>query len=344
MTRTQKYWTCQFSGWGFYALTWFLFGLNPAHPLSFRISYTVTLFLLQLGFTHFYRYTIRRFKWLELPIRKNILRVIFSSIFLAIIIESLLLLSFNFYHLSELKDLSFRTYVVLYVNRAFVNFAWSVIYFAVHYFESSNDAKIENLRYEMMLKEFELQVLKSQMNPHFIFNAINSISGLINENPQKAQFALSQLSSLLRYSLNVNKNETVPLEEEMHIVTDYLELESIRFEERLKIKMDISADSLRAYIPPLIVQTLCENSIKHGISKLQDGGELSIRSSVDKKHLRIEITNSGKVVDNGDKDEASGYGVRNTRQRLALLYGDNASFDLRNISDKTVLAEVVIPL
>lgn len=341
MTRKQKYWTCQLTGWGLYTLTLFLFSFQSTRSFSEKFYYSSAVFVLQLSLTHLYRQVIIRRKWLELPIQKNILRVILSSLVLALIIEASLFAVFTLPEISGLKDLNLNRLFVNYINRGFLNFAWTVIYFAVHYFENYNSAKLDALRYEMLLKDFELKVLKSQMNPHFIFNALNSISGLINENPEKAQCALSQLSSLLRYSLRINSNQTVTLEEEMQIVSDYLDLESIRYEERLKVKMDIDPASLSLQVPPLMIQTLCENGIKHGISRLPDGGELLIRSILKEGSLRLQIQNSGSL---SGKESEDGYGVRNTRQRLSLLYGESASFNLTNGTGNFVSAEIVIPV
>ncbi|HEX2868238.1 MAG TPA: histidine kinase [Ignavibacteriales bacterium] len=341
MTRKQKYWICQLCGWGLYTLILFLFSFQPSRTFSEKFSFSAVVLVLQLGLTHLYRSVIIRNKWLELPIQKNILRIVISSLILAFIIEALLFAVFYVPEIKDLKDINFNRVFLNYINRSFLNFAWAVIYFAIHYFENYNNARLDALRYEMLLKDFELSALKSQMNPHFIFNALNSISGLINENPEKAQCALSQLSSLLRYSLRVNDNQTVSLEEELQIVNDYLELESIRYEERLKVKMNIDPSSLKVQVPPLMIQTLCENGIKHGISRLPMGGELHVKSVYSDGTLRLEIRNSGTLTD----DESSeGYGVRNTRQRLSLLYGRKASFCLKKMSEDFVSAEVIIPV
>lgn len=348
MTRTQKYWTCQLSGWSIYILILFVFSFQSTRTFSERFYYSSAVLVLQLVLTHLYRSVIIRNKWLELPIQKNIFRIIVSSLILALIIEALLFVVFFVPEVKDLKEINFNRVFLNYINRSFLNFAWAVIYFAIHYFENYNSAKLDALRYEMLLKDFELTALKSQMNPHFIFNALNSISGLINENPGKAQCALSQLSSLLRYSLRVNDNQTVPLEEELQIVNDYLELESIRYEERLRVSMEIDPSSLKTQVPPLMIQTLCENGIKHGISRLPTGGELHVKSVLCDGTLRLEIRNSGTLALAGSSAEAGsstdGTGVRNTRQRLLLLYGEKASFDLKKISEGFVSAEVVIPV
>jgi LytS/YehU family sensor histidine kinase len=128
----------------------------------------------------------------------------------------------------------------------------------------------------------------------------------------------------------------------MQTVTDYLELESVRFEERLKFKIDIDPKSAKLEIPPMMIQTLVENGIKHGISKKTEGGEITIKSKVDNSNLYIDIENSGQIDDTALQN-SSGFGINNTKHRLHLLYGEAASFSIKNESKNNVLAKLVIP-
>jgi len=138
-----------------------------------------------------------------------------------------------------------------------------------------------------------------------------------------------------------DKKRLASFEEELKVVKDYLNLESIRYEERLNVSMDIDPSSKRFMIPPMMIQTLVENGIKHGISKLKKGGNLEIKTSVEGSYLTIEIRNSGKFL-NGISRSSTGHGLKNTRDRLKLLYGDEATFDIRNAKDY-VRTEVRIP-
>ena len=138
--------------------------------------------------------------------------------------------------------------------------------------------------------EIELNNLKSQLNPHFIFNALNSIRALVDENPSKSKQAINQLSNILRNSLASDKKGLTKFEDELKIVKDYLGLESIRFEERLKTEFEIHPDSQKFLVPPLMIQTLVENGIKHGISKLTPGGVIQLKTFVDNNHLKNPYT------------------------------------------------------
>jgi LytS/YehU family sensor histidine kinase len=217
-------------------------------------------------------------------------------------------------------------------------FVWTVCYCAYHYFNEYN----KSLKYEATMIEIELNNLKSQLNPHFIFNALNSIRALVDENPKKSKQAITQLSNILRNSLASDKKGLTNFDEELKIVKDYLGLESIRFEERLKTEFDIHPESQRFLVPPLMIQTLVENGIKHGISKLTRGGVIQLKTDVVNDKLKIHIRNSGHYV-NGTKRSKSGLGLENTVQRLKLIYGDEATFRIANEPDNFVLTELIIP-
>ncbi len=222
---------------------------------------------------------------------------------------------------------------------SFIFFLWTVFYFIYNYFERYNTS----LKLEASVKEIELNNLKSQLNPHFIFNALNSIRALVDENPLKSKEAINQLSNILRNSLVTEKRGLTSFDEELKIVKDYLGLESIRFEERLKTEFDIDRESNQFLVPPLMIQTLVENGIKHGISKLTEGGIIQLKTRVDNDYLKIYIRNSGKFNLNGSAQNSNGLGLENTRQRLKLIYGDEASFRILTENDNFVLTEIIIP-
>jgi LytS/YehU family sensor histidine kinase len=190
--------------------------------------------------------------------------------------------------------------------------------------------------------QIELNNLRSQLNPHFIFNALNSIRALVDENPAKSKQAINQLANILRKSLTSDKKGLTKFEDELKIVKDYLGLESIRFEERLKTEFSIHPDSHHFLVPPLMIQTLVENGIKHGISKLKEGGIIQLNTTVRDGSLRIQIRNSGHMV-NGAKRSKGGLGIKNTIQRLKLIYGDRSAFRIANENDNFVLTEIIIP-
>jgi LytS/YehU family sensor histidine kinase len=218
---------------------------------------------------------------------------------------------------------------------------WNLIYFTYHLFEKTQKEKLDKIHLESLVKELQLKTIKSHINPHFIFNALNSIRALVDENPERARTAITELSNILRSSMQAEKVETAPLERELNIVKDYLELEHIRFEDRLKVEYDIDEDTLDQQVPPMMLQTLVENAIKHGISKQINGGSIKIISEFRNNHHELIVQNTGTIE---SENNTEGFGIVSTQNRLKLLYGNRADFALRNVNGNMVEAKVVMPV
>ncbi|MBK8367533.1 MAG: histidine kinase [Bacteroidetes bacterium] len=333
------YWNCQFIGWSLYAAINLIF---------FKLSYNtnlkdILLFLiwLPLGITitHAYRYLILKFNVLRFSLLIQIPLILIASLVMSILFFIINISIVNIFSSnSESIDLLAATSKILSLVLIFV--IWSVIYFGFHFFDNYKKTEIQNLRLEANSKEVELNKLKSQLNPHFMFNSMNSIRALVDEDPKKAKIAITQLSNILRNTLMMHKNRYISLEEEIALVKDYLELEHIRFEERLHFNFDIDPQTLTLNVPPMMIQTLVENGIKHGIGKYPEGGNISIVSLKTDSGFKIEIINTGQLGDVTKTD--SGFGVANTTNRLELLFGKKASFNLKNLDDKNVISEITI--
>jgi two-component system, LytTR family, sensor kinase len=341
--RNRVYWICQLSGWSFWAL------LNIIGMLSFDLlswkKIIIFLFLCFAGlsFTHILRNIIKKYSWVDLPLKKITPRILLSSFIIGIVLFILYFSSQYFTGVLPLSEIKIGTPFVWIANLSSVILVWLLIYFSVHLFENYKRVEIESLIWEAAVKDFELKTLKSQLNPHFMFNAMNSIRALIEEDPENAKAALTRLSNILRYSLKMERNETVPLEEEMQTVADYLALEAVRFEERLNYELNIDPRSSPIEIPPMMIQTLVENGIKHGVSRRTEGGKITVNSKMDGSFLVIQIKNSGQFDENSLR-RSKGFGIDNTKQRLNLLYGEKAIFTIKNESPDVVLAEIKIPI
>lgn len=342
ISRKKIYWISQASGWLFFGLINLVIIASFEKLIWQRALVWVYLCYSGIFFTHLLRSYIKKWNWLNLPLKKIIPRVLISSLLIGTIMY-VLVFGVNYAAgLFEAHRFRFATPFIAVMNLSSIVLLWSLIYFAVHYFENYKRAQIESLIWEAAVKDFELKTLKSQLNPHFMFNAMNSIRALIDEDPGSAQNAVTKLSNILRYSLKIERTETVSLEDEMQTVSDYLALESIRFEERLKYKVTLDPHSAKIEIPPMMIQTLVENGIKHGISKKTHGGEVSVTSKINGSNLLIEIRNSGQI-DDILLNNSKGFGISNTKHRLSLLFGEKASFTIKNENQSVVLAELVIP-
>jgi sensor histidine kinase YesM len=339
ISKQRAYWILQLAGWTAWAMFMILlsfFGNSASLNRSIVVFIVSGYYLLS---THFLRYVILKNGWLDLSLIRLLPRILVFALVLAISNYLVHIISLT---LLSLIDYEFDLQLWIIFGNLFTNMMiyilWAAIYFIFHYFERIN----ASLKYDAIAYEIELNKLKSQLNPHFIFNALNSIRALVDEDPRKSKRAITQLSNILRNSLIMNKRKLIDFTDEMKTVRDYLDLEAIRLEERLKIDIDISPEAETYQIPPLMIQTLVENGIKHGVATLTKGGIITLKAWEEEDHLRIQIRNSGQYV-NGVDVISSGYGIENTQQRLHLIFGKSASFKIGNENKDTVLTEIVIP-
>ncbi len=344
-SRSSLYWCCQLGGWLFYGLSMVFFAYifeNKTNQILYpRIAITILIGLL---FTHLLRELIVRLK-LRPPIQ-----VQKWWLFTAVVVSIIVL--FNLANSAAVEWLSlFNPKIKVSVELRFLSnlifdspmiLVWISVYYIWHYVELGSKAEIQKVRLESLVKELELKTIKSHINPHFIFNALNSIRALVDENPERARTAITELSNILRSSMQAEKMETVPFERELNIVKDYLALEHIRFEDRLQIEYDIDEDTLDQPVPPMMLQTLVENAIKHGIGKQKNGGLVKVISDYRDDHHELIVQNSGQM--NGNNGDSDGFGINSTRNRLKLLFGGKASFDIRNTGNDMVEAIVKMPV
>ena len=342
MKRSQIYWLCQILGWSAHGLVNTTFAVLSGAPLSQSISISAWGACAGILCSHAFRSSIRRGSWLKLSPLQVLPRVFLASIVTGLVITALVTAGWPVvFGLAALRASGFTwVFPAIFIWSVTV-FLWAVIYFGVHYFESYQTSELEKLRLAVVAKDAQLRVLLAQVNPHFIFNCLNSLRALILEDPPRAQSMVTELANMLRYSLQSGKTEAVSLETELEAVSAYLKLEAIRLEERLRIKIDIDPRSLETRVPPMLLQTLVENGVKHGVARLPHGGEIRVASRMQNGALKIQVRNSGQLAESTGSTRV---GLENIRQRLQLLYGDAASLVLRNQDAEFVIAEVSIPL
>ncbi len=342
MKRYHVYLLCQLMGWYSHALVNIVFTAASA-PLSWG-GVTIYLWgaLAAILSTHGLRAVIRRAKWLDLSPLRVLPRVFGGAIVTGIVITAMVTAAWPLaFGLAALRKSGGGWILPVVSIWSITVFLWETIYFGVHYFERYQRLEVEGLRLAVVAKDAQLQALLSQVNPHFMFNCLNSLRGLIVEDPARAQSMVTELSNMLRYSLQSGRTETVPLETELEAVTAYLKLEAIRLEERLRVRIEVDPESLETRIPPMLLQTLVENGVKHGVARLPGGGEIRVASQVANRAVKIQVQNSGQL---GDGAGSTRLGLDNARERLKLLYGNAASIVLRNYDQDSVVAEISIPL
>ncbi len=217
---------------------------------------------------------------------------------------------------------------------------WLFVFLTVKIYHQLKRVQLKQLQLESNLKESTLNTLKGQINPHFMFNSLNNIRGLMLEDVDKARNMLTNLSETLRYSLTKSETNSIALEDEIEMVESYVAISKIQFDDRLQFEMNIDDHSLTIEIPPMIIQMLIENAIKHGISKLKEGGKVSLITQLNTNQLLIEVINTGTLR---ECKNTTKLGLKNIRKRLELLYGPTATFKLLEISNQ-VVATIKIPL
>ncbi len=192
------------------------------------------------------------------------------------------------------------------------------------------------------LAEARLDALRMQLDPHFLFNTLHAISSLVERDPRGVRRMISRLSELLRYTIEGPTDQEIPLRQELELLRRYLEIMEVRFQGRLDITTDVQERALDALVPNLILQPIVENAIKHGVSKIEGTGRIALRARVDNGQLILDVENNAPLIESG---ATGGVGVRNTRARLAHLYGDDQSFELRGTTDvpQSTVAELRLP-
>lgn len=206
-----------------------------------------------------------------------------------------------------------------------MHLGWNVCYATAMALRRASRFEAETLRLEVLAKDAELRALQAQVNPHFFFNSMNSVRALIYEDPDAAARMIDQLASLMRYALQSERTETVALAHELEAVHSYLAIEKIRFEERLRVSVHLEPGLERVAIPPMALQTLVENAVKHGVESRAGGSDIRIEARRHDGAVHIEIANQGTIVAHQNTTRV---GLRNTRQRLALALGPAAMLDL----------------
>ncbi|MDB4448175.1 histidine kinase [Roseivirga sp.] len=382
MNKNKLYWMLQFGGWGGLMLTSFL-AMAMFMPLLPALGTNLMAILLGVFISHLYRGYVKRKNWKDLSIPKLWPKVLLASVLQGTLLSLLTLISLiavfmlivgsdpdainkligippmegvDEEAMQKLRQASLENFsggkMIVFLLSFVTSFAiyfisWSALYFAYQYLQKAREMEIEKWKISASVIDAELSTLKAQINPHFMFNSLNNIRSLVAEDTERARDAITHLSDLLRFSIQFDQYEKVSLDKELNIVEDYLKLEAIQLEERLRYTFDIDKSSREMLIPPMIVQTLVENAIKHSINNLPNGGEIVVKAAVNNGYLLINITNTGqmkRIEKPISSEQRRGIGIQNAKERLRLLYGENASLTVQNLNEKVVCATVKIPL
>jgi len=326
-----SFWFLQIGGWLIYAvmiyITFLTVSNNFLSLFYIKIFRAVVGFLLTLILWRIYRRMVNR-----LPLSSTVLIVLGLSLIFGTIwafIEEgyfrAVSREYDFY-----RNLPKIPRVAL--DYAMTVTAWSAVYFGIKYWQKWQVERENALQSAALANKAQLEVLRYQLNPHFLFNALNSIRASVDEDSNRAKEMITQLSEFLRYSLLGESEKKIPLGEELEAVKNYLAIEKIRFEEKLEIEFDVEKAAEDFKVPCFLLNPLVENAIKHGWQTSAKPLKIKISAKVSESGLVLEVMNSGKL-ENLHNSNGTKIGLKNVRERLEKLFGANGKFELKQDGD-----------
>ena len=351
---SRSYWVFQLGGWGLYSTLQFCAGALLTRLPWARLG--IEILVLNgsgLIFTHGLHAYIRAHNWSSYSLRRLVPRIAVASMLLALPLglvspfASVSLLQSSESLIQELApNIQLHFSQLIRVVHQWANWTalfalWLAIYFVALSIRRRRYGELRQSELTRSLQQAELRLLKAQLNPHFLFNALNTVRSLIADNPKVAQIIVTRFANTLRYALSAGQHEIVPLSKELEIVRDYLEIESLRLEDRLSVDYSVSEEAAGVGIPAMLLQTLVENAVKHGIAELPQGGRVKVEAVVRDGILLLRVVNSRSA---GVVQAAGGIGLRNSAERLRLIFGPSASISLDLSQPDLAVASVRIPV
>lgn len=353
LTSDKRYlfWTLQAAGWSGWAFTFYLgvlfWGKVPSENYYWYLPLVSLIgLLLSLVLRSLYRYM-----W-DMPILRRMIAIVVASYLAGLVWMACR--STIFYNAFPGKSTGYgeRSYSWMSafdgaVSAFWVMLVWSALYVGIKYYLLSQEEKERWLKAMNMAHQAQLKMLRYQLNPHFLFNTLNAISTLIlDRNTDLANTMVTRLSRFLRYSLDNDPMQKVSVAQEMDALRLYLDIEKVRFEERLQLHFDVEEAAESALMPSLLLQPLVENSIKYAIANAVGGGTIAIGAKVFGGDLLLSVADNGPGLDlrNGRLPKGGGVGLANCRERLKELYGEEQNFRLSATEPHGLTINIRIPL
>jgi two-component system, LytTR family, sensor kinase len=338
------YWVCQLGGWVSLFLLMGIGFLNDpfqrAHEVAVADQFVFCIF--GFLFTHAFRALYHLRNWGALRAVAFAPKVALSCLIFAVL-ETLATHFAVFCFMgvpSDTNHLFSGRLIFGSIQNTLTLIAWTALYLGYQYQRDLQKERINRILLDAELKEAQLQRLRSQINPHFLFNSLNTIRAIAGVDADLTREAITQLAELMRAALESSEEKVVTFDEELRIVEAYLGLEQLRHRDRLRIEASINEELLSAVVPPLICQTLVENALKHGAHASNQPGTVRYALTGDQKHVRFEVRNPGSLK---AAPRTNGTGLVNAQRRLQLIYGRKAALSLRMTDTGEVAAELVLP-
>jgi sensor histidine kinase YesM len=347
LKQTTLYWILQLTGWslvtGVLIISALAFG-NGEHTREL-IQLQVLIGIVLMAASHIIRHLFKRMHFLSLTTLKLMgLVLVCGLLFSALsqgIIQSVI---YGLMSWSEIQPYNPKASVLYWFNTSIILIVWSVLYIGIRTYQNRREQEVENWKLRAGLREAELDVLKAQINPHFLFNALNNVRSLISENTDLARDMVSALSDLLRYAISHTSGDLVQVSDEIHMVRQYIALEKMQYEDRLDVSFKIDKQANRCKIPPMVIQMLVENAIKHGISKHESMGRIQVTVKTSTDRLTVVVINPGELESTGtETQEGHGIGLSNIKKRLSHCSSEGWSFTINQIGENKVESKIELP-
>lgn len=341
------FWHYQIAGWALFILVSILqllfynvyLGNGVLGPELMNTLFRLLLisdlfaFLLSIGMRYIYRYLFKR---------KSSLRIIMLVVLLVSAVMTFLSQTFDmglqqfFGFAEENREIAF--YKIIYSSsvNVIVFIAWSGLYFGIKYWKQWNVEWNRAEKASYQAQTAQLKMLRYQLNPHFLFNSLNSISALIDEDKSKSKELLCELSEFLRYSLEQKNLAQIPLKEELKAIRLYLSIEKKRFEDKLLIDYDIQSEAMELPVLSFLLHPLVENAVKYGMKTTALPLRLNISASVQEESLLISVSNSGKLIVPGEEHSGTQVGLKNVQDRIQSAFAEGSFCKLEQIDDYVV--------
>lgn len=343
------FWALQFAGWTGWATSYYVGVMTWGKPQANYVLYLILIstigMVISLGLRAVYRYM-----W-DMAVIRRIVVILIASYSAALAWFACRHIIFRSIYEPD-PDLHEKgTGLLFYFAQAgsafWIMLVWSGLYFGIKYYMLLQEEKQRGLKSLSMAHEAQLKMLRYQLNPHFLFNTLNAISTLIlDKDTELANGMVTRLSRFLRYSLDNDPMQQVTVTEEVEALMLYLDIEKVRFSDRLQIHIDVESGAELALMPGLLLQPLVENSIKYAIALAINGGAIGVSAKVVGDDLMLEIADNGPGLDlrHGKSAKGGGVGLSNSRERLKELYGDKQSFRLSSTEPHGLTISIRIPL
>jgi two-component system LytT family sensor kinase len=343
VNRNRLFWLLHTAGWAGYGLMHYfgavLWEKSTGFVQVIAVA-SVSGFLLSLPLRWLYRWLWRKPPWVMVA------GALTASYAIALLWRMVVDASYARFMPMVKEDHSpFAIFYTAAANSLFILLTWTGLYFGMKYYTTLREERERTLRASTLAQEAQVKMLRYQLNPHFLFNTLNAISTLIlDDRNQLANQAVTRLSEFLRYTLDQDPMKKVTLRQEIAALNLYLKTESLRFGDRLKLDFAVEVGALDALLPSLLLQPLIENAVKYAVAPREAGGTIRIEGKERDGMLELAVTDDGPGLPQGVVAAGGrGVGIRNTRERLAVMYGDNHRFEILD-AHPGVRVEMSLPL